>query len=373
MRPLRPAVRSAIAAVMIGALASACAPIETRSSVRIEPRPNARPLLVGPPTGQVSARGAAVAWDQQGQTLLLSLSERRTCNLVRHVPMTRVETIERRATGGALYFEYGFGAAALSLGLAGLIKPEAFARPSIDSEGRSVPNKRPGYQIGGIFTGIAAVVITTAIIDTVRSRDEERYLEVYRREPGATVKCRDPLAPLADRTVELVVGDWTARGRTDAEGNVELMLPARDELPPKVRAALAKHDAWAQREAERSAANDAATDDAATETPDTDTDERDTHNQEPETADDTEAPATDDGAPADRIAELPARKAPRPFRMPAAVRLDGTRAIPLYFVLPYEDDRAHGYSGQAALEPVPIERAPTVPTDSADPDDRETP
>ncbi|MCH9687276.1 MAG: hypothetical protein K0V04_37930, partial [Deltaproteobacteria bacterium] len=231
--------RAGLALCLAGLMASGCAQIESRSSVEIMPRTESPALTLGPPGGLVTARGLDAQWTQDGDRLGLRLLESRTCASVRHVPVVRIERVDRKTAGGAMWFEYGLGAGSLGLGLAGLIRPEAFSQAAIDANGEIVRDKGTGYRIGGIFTGIGVLLLTAAVIDTVRTRDQVIYTDAYRREQGGTVTCQDPKVPLIGQTVELLVDEWSTVEPTDDDGEVRFLLPAVEDLPPGARDAIA--------------------------------------------------------------------------------------------------------------------------------------
>jgi len=301
----------AIASVL--ALVVGCAQIESQSVVEILPRPDAPSLVLGPPGGEITARGVALTWAQDGDRLALELTESRTCASVRHVPVVRIERIHRKTSGGALWFEYGFGGLAMAVGLAGLIKPEAFSQAAVDMDGMIVRDKASGYRIGGIFTGIGTLLLTAAVVDTMRSRNEVRYTDAYRRESGDKVECRDPLVPLQGHSVELLVGGRSSVEATDEEGRVQFVLPMGDELSEKARAAVEAYGVWEKAKAEAEAVAD-----------------------------------VEDGK------GLELGPPPEALVIKGVLRIDKARALAIDFLVPYGLEAATLHRGEGRIEPLAL-------------------
>lgn len=337
------------------ALACACAQIESSSVVEIMPRPDARPLVLGPPGGEITARGLAVTWAQDTDRLALHIDESRACASVRHVPVVRVERIHRKTAGGAMWWEYGLGAAALAGGLVGLIRPEAFSQATIEDDGVVVKDTATGYRIGGIFTGLGALLLTAAVVDTVRTRDEVLYTDAYRRERGGAVACREPVVPLAAHTVELLVGEWTSAEDTADDGRVRFLLPEVDQLPAEAREAIAAYEAWEAAKAEADAIVEAA-EEARAEAEAAEASSKKRRRgrgakAEPEAEPEPEPIVVPEVGPP-----------PEPFVVRGVLRVDDTRALAVSFVVPYEREAATGHEGAVEIEPGPPVKAPPRPT-----------
>lgn len=205
-----------------------CAQIDTRSTVRVIPKPDAQPVLIATGRGPVTARGAEVTWQQRGSTLAVQIHETRRCRQLWHDPVIRIEEIERKA-GGALYWEYGIAAATLGLGLAALIRPEPFSPELVNGTGERIVDRRGGYRIGGIFTGLGAIALGAGIYDTVRARDSVQYVDAYRVRLGDATRCAQPRALLVEAPVELIIDEWSSEARTDETGLAMFELPEQGE------------------------------------------------------------------------------------------------------------------------------------------------
>lgn len=342
-----------VAAGAVLGLLPGCAQVISRSSVEVIPRPDTAALVVGPPGGEVTGREVGAGWTQDGDRLSVRLEESRTCNSVRHVPVVRIERVDKRTARGAMWFEYGIGAAALAGGLTGLIRPEWFSQAKVvNAEGQQLEDKRTGYRIGGILTGIGSLLLVAAVIDTVRTRDEVRYADAYRREEGGVVQCLDPLAPMSGQTVELLVGTWSSVEGTDDEGGARFLLPGVEDLPEDARkviaattawdAAKAEQDAAAQKAAEEAAARAAAEEAAAAKKKK----HKDKGAKDPAAS--TAAAMMGIDVPLVPSVELGPR--PEPLVVKGVLRLDNKRALAVSFVVPYADEKAKGYEGRGGLE-----------------------
>ncbi len=328
-----------------------CAQIETRSTVEIMRR-DTPSLVLGPPGGAVTARGVEARWSQDGDRLTLRLTESRTCASVRHVPVVRIERVDKRTAGGAMWWEYGLGAGALGLGLAGLIRPEAFSQASITSDGQTIRDTATGYRIGGIFTAIGTLFLTAAVVDTVRTRDEVIYTDAFRREQGGVVECRDPKVPLTGRTVELLVDEWSTVEPTDDEGGVRFLLPTVEQLPPEARDALAAHAQWKDRKAAADLAAQQAAERAAQQAAEAELRDRKGKRRrgkgkaaEPTK---TQDPATDAAEPVPELGP-----APEPVLVRGVLRIDKARALAVDFLVPYHSEAAGAHQGEGVVEPSP--------------------
>ncbi len=291
-------------------------------------------------------------WSQQGDRLTLRLQENRTCTSVRHVPVVRIERVDRKTAGGAMWFEYGLGAGALALGLSGLIAPERFSQGSVTIDGEEMQDTSAGYRIGGIFTALGVVLLTAAVVDTVRTRDEVVYTDAYRRDVGGTVTCRDPLVPLRSQTVELLVDEWSTSEPTDDEGSVRLLLPPPQELPPAARERIEAISKWDADRDELMAKAEAAAEEARLEAEQEAAKSK--RRRKKKKAEPEPEPVVE--PPPDPAATLGPR--PEPLTVKAVLRIDQARVMPLDFVVPYGSEAASGHQGQDVVEPLPTVDGP---------------
>lgn len=360
--------RRAVALVAVVSLLGGCAEILTRSTIEVTEQPDATPVVLGPPGGEITARGVEAQWTQDGDRLALRIDESRTCTSVRHVPVMRVERVDRRTAHGAMWFEYGLGAAALAGGLAGLIKPAAFSQASVTTaDGRVLEDTRTGYRIGGILTGIGAVLLTAAVVDTVRTRDEVIQTEAYRRETGGAMECRDPLAPLQGHTVELLVGEWSSVEPTADDGGVRFLLPGAEDLPAEARAVIEATAAWEQAKAEAEAAKQAA-EEAARAAAEAEAEAKAKKGKRrkgrasgtAKVSDERLGAAAPEAAAGAGAAGEPGEAAleqlgprPEPVVVEGVLRIDSKRALAVDFVVPYDGEAAKGHNGRGSVEPGP--------------------
>jgi hypothetical protein len=216
-----------------------CAQIKSTSTVQILPKQGAHAVMIGGPSGQITARGAEVQWEQHASTLEVRVTETRLCREVRHHPVVRVEHVDRKP-GAALYWEYGVGAAVLAFGLAALIRPEFLSPEAINPAGERVRDVRTGYRVGGLFTALGAAFIVAGVIDSVRARDTTYHADAYRLEFGDRIDCAAPRVPMREARVEVIVDEWRDSALTDDDGKVTFALPraldvdvaAEPEPPP---------------------------------------------------------------------------------------------------------------------------------------------
>lgn len=305
MRPVL--TRAAAFGLATSVVLAGCAQIKTSRQIEIVPRPNSKAIVIGPPQGEITARGIDTRWRQHGDRLEVELVQTRRCTGVRHEPVVRIERITRKA-GGALVWEYGIAAASIALGLTALIRPELFSQGSVTPEGDTVRDLRPGYRVGGIFTGIGAIALGAGIYDTARARDEVRYSDAYRVKAGEDTACARPSVPLGEHVVELIIGEWRTEEPTDRDGKVRFLLPPVDA--PAV-----------------------------------------------ESEPGIEAEPAVEGEPA-----VESEPAPIPVRMAKGVlRIDASHALTVDFVVPYEAPEAREHSGELTIDPVPTQAvAPAV-------------
>ena len=337
----------------VAALASAvtvaiggCAQIKSTSQVEVIPKDGAPSIVIGPPAAAITAQGATASWTQHGNAIEFEVFATRRCAVLRHEPVVRVERITRKS-GGALYWEFGLGAALLAGGLTGLIRPELFGQPAINAMGETVRDTAAGYRVGGILTALAAVAIGAGIYDVVRSRDEVRYTDAYRPHVGEAAPCDEPTRPLAGRSLELIVGSWQASASVDEEGHASFVLPGPDELDP-VEVEGQEHGL----------------------TKDTVTlldnggffDPKRFDDATPASTERVELVTDEDGTV--RVVAEPAVRG-------GVLRLGGRDAMAFDFVVPYGSAKAEGHTGEVVIEPQPVGQAPRPPK-RADDDTDET-
>ncbi len=222
--------RSFIAAGMIACTAcTACAQIDSVSTVEVVPRPELDPRWLGD-ARTIVGRDLELKWSQSLSTVQLQIEETRRCRQVLHQPVDRVESVDRTVKHGALYWEYGTGAALLGLGVAALIRPQAFSPQAVDTGGSTRRDTATGLRLGGIFTALGAGVIGIGAYDTVRGRDSVSVTRAYQLTSGEQTPCPTPQAPLAGAEVRVEVGSWSTTSTTDADGHVLLGLPAESKM-----------------------------------------------------------------------------------------------------------------------------------------------
>ncbi len=226
-------------------LAIACAPIDVTTKHSLQPRPGPT-LELGE---QLVDRHFAVDWVQMGSRVLVELHEQPECATVSHVPVMRIEAIERKARG---FIAWDFALFGVTGGLAALAfaRPQAFSPRLIDSEGRTTFDPNTAYVVGGVFASIAALLLTAGIVNSIKATDETRYAAAYQLELGPEQACSDLAGrerPLADRELVLSLAGQAIviPGRSDELGRARFELPvawpADVELPdgPKLSARLA--------------------------------------------------------------------------------------------------------------------------------------
>lgn len=219
--------RSLIAAALLAS--SGCAQIDSRSTIQVVQRPELEPRWLGE-AKTVVGRDLSMAWSQSLSTVEIQIEEARTCRAVLHQPVDRVESVDRTVKHGALYWEYGTGAAFLAVGLAALIKPEAFSPQTVNADGTPGRATTAGYRLGGIFTALGAGLVGVGAYDTVRSRDTVTTTRAYQVTTGDTTACISPSGPRTGIEVELAIGSWTSRATTDTDGVARFGLPGEAQL-----------------------------------------------------------------------------------------------------------------------------------------------
>lgn len=217
----------------------ACAPIDVTTTHAVHPRPGPT-LQFGE---QLVDRHFALDWVQLGPRVLVELAEQRVCATVSHAPVMRIEDIERKARG---FIAWDFALFGLTGGLAALAfsRPQSFSPRLINKDGLYVIDTRVGYATGGVFAGIALLLLAAGVVNSIKATDETRYAEAYAVELGPEQPCAgvDEQA-LAGRELELVIGDRAIviAGRSDAQGRARFELPPAwpDDLEPPTGPELA--------------------------------------------------------------------------------------------------------------------------------------
>lgn len=216
-------------------VASACAPIEARSQVSVRPR-EAPALELG--EERVSHEFTA-DYVQMGTRLLVELRELDECVALRHVPVLRVEQIER-SSKGFVAWDFSLGVASSGFAALAFAQPRLFTKPLVDGQGRVVYNHGSAYVIGGVFAALGVGLLTAGVVNALRARDTATYADAYevaRGEPHACAGADQAGAALAERELILFVagGVLEARARTDAGGRARFELPA---WPPELDGGL---------------------------------------------------------------------------------------------------------------------------------------
>ena len=204
-------------------LGAGCAQISSTSEVHLVPG-EGEPRVYGAPGGWELDRSYEARWVQLGNQLVVELSEHRSCRQILHVPVVRVEEIDRKPDA-TLVWEFVVTGALAGFASFAFARPEAFGGQYQDESGEIVTSTEAGYRTGGIFMGIAAIMFASGVYDAVRSRDETIYTDAFELRPGDPVACAEPVRPVAERTVTLVVEEHEYAAITDREGRVRLWLP----------------------------------------------------------------------------------------------------------------------------------------------------
>lgn len=211
-----------------------CAPIEVNSTVSVRPRPGpSAPQRFG--AEQIEHRDFVADYLQLGSRLLVELREHPSCVSVRHVPVMRVETIER-SSNNFVVWDFVLGTAAGGLAAFAFTRPQTFSPPLLDGQGLVTYNRTGAYVVGGVFAAIAAGLLAAGVVNALRSTDTTRYADAFELELGPAQPCTgaEAGAPVAERSLRLVLGDrLELEGRSDARGRVRFELPPWDgPLPP---------------------------------------------------------------------------------------------------------------------------------------------
>jgi hypothetical protein len=203
-----------------------CAPIETQ--VTHSEHPRSGPILqLGE---QLVEREYVADYVQLGPRVLVELHELRMCSDTRHIPVLRMEKVERTANN-FIVWDFVLGGLAGGFAALAFAYPKPFSRRLYGSEGQLVYDQSPAWLVGGVFAGISAILLTAGIVNSIKARDEVRFAEAYRVDLAEQAPCSEGgERPAATTTVTLVLGEanteaLTIAGTTDDAGRVRFMLP----------------------------------------------------------------------------------------------------------------------------------------------------
>ncbi|MFV8751293.1 hypothetical protein ACNOYE_12180 [Nannocystaceae bacterium ST9] len=216
-------LRRAASFTLAASLTIACAPIDVTTTHSLQPRPGPT-LLLGE---QLVDRHFEVDWVQMGPRVLVELHEERVCATVSHVPVMRIEDIQRKARG---FIAWDFALFGVTGGLAALAfaRPQSFSPRLISSDGRYLIDTKVAYVTGGVFAGIATILLVAGVVNSIKATDETRYAAAYEVELGPEQACAGVDAlPLRERELELVLADRAIviAARSDGEGRARFELP----------------------------------------------------------------------------------------------------------------------------------------------------
>ena len=207
--------------------------ITTTTEVRTLPHPDG--ARAAKRARVVERTDYALAWTQTGANLDVEIEVRPRCRDVVDVPVLR-ETRTIRRADPALYAEYAIVALCGGVAAVAFTSPESFSSPLFTADGQIIRDPGPGYTAAGVFTGIAAFTLITAIRDWVRARDGVDYEDAAeRRDHGPAPWDSAGSAPWTDRDLELVLGPARLAARSDSRGRAHFTLPAdptHETLPP---------------------------------------------------------------------------------------------------------------------------------------------
>jgi hypothetical protein len=215
-----------------------CAPIDVNSQLSVRPR-EATPQQFG--SEQLATRDYVADYVQLGPRLLVELREHDSCVAVRHVPVLRVEEIER-SNRNFVIWDFTLGTAAGGFAALAFAQPQLFSPRLIDGQGRVVVEPTSAYIVGGVFAAISAGLLAAGVVNALRSRDETRYAEAFEVELGPAHACagsEQAGVPVRERALRLLVdGALEIEGQTDMEGRARFELgrwdrpvPASGEVP----------------------------------------------------------------------------------------------------------------------------------------------
>jgi hypothetical protein len=224
-----PRPRCLVAGLLAGLLG--CAPIDVDTQVSVEPR-EGPPRQIG--GEQLVARDFVADYVQVGPRLLVELRELRSCAQPRHLPVLRTEHVHRSSRGFVIW-DFALGAFTGAFAALAFARPQLFSNRLVDGMGREIRDYSGAYIVGGVFSAISVALLTTGVVDALRSRDTTRYADAYEVELGPARPCGGVEATALDeRALRLVVAGGVIEldGHTDAEGRVRFELPSwSDDVP----------------------------------------------------------------------------------------------------------------------------------------------
>ncbi len=223
----RGALALALALALAAGVALGCAPIDVRSEVSVHPREASIPL-VG--VEQLARRDFVVDYVQLGARLLVSLREHRTCVGVNHVPVMRVEQIERRSRGFVAW-DFALGGFFAGFSALAFAQPQLFSPRLVDNSGRQVINTASAYAVGGLFAAVSVGLLAAGVVDGMRARDETRYAAAFQLSLGPEGRCAgDDEAGriVAERALTLRVDEREYAAQTDVEGRARFELASHE-------------------------------------------------------------------------------------------------------------------------------------------------
>ncbi|NVB38318.1 hypothetical protein G6O69_10790 [Pseudenhygromyxa sp. WMMC2535] len=211
----------------------ACAPVDSRSTVDLHPRPPAAKgdtIPTPPPGEQLIERDFSADYVQLGPRVLIELREHPRCATTRHRPVTRVEDVHR-TTRGFIAWDFALGGLASGVAALAFAKPEVFSVRLIDSQGRLAYDRSPAWVTGGVFAGVGAILLAAGVVNVMRSTDEVRYADAFAVDLGPSHPCPGGPLPVANRRLRLSLpgrdeGEATRviAGRSDAHGRARFEL-----------------------------------------------------------------------------------------------------------------------------------------------------
>jgi hypothetical protein len=232
MAPTRP-----LASLLAASLVLGCAPIEVTTTHTLQPR-SEPPLALGE---QLVDRHFTAEFVQLGPRVLVELHALRLCSEVTHRPVMRIEQVERKAKG-FIAWDFALAGAMGGLAATAFAHPQAFSPRLFDNNGRYIVDTTPAYVTGGIFAGIATLLLAAGIVNAIKARDETRYAAAYALELAPQQPCTTlPEQPLAhaELALELLDGELVVTATSDAEGRARFELPAwPEDLPPPEKGKL---------------------------------------------------------------------------------------------------------------------------------------
>lgn len=201
----------------------ACAPIDASSEVSVRPREGAV-LALGE---QRVSHEFTADYVQLGDRLLVELHELDACVATRHIPVLRVEQIERRSRGFVAW-DFVLGTASGGFSALAFAEPQLFTKPLIDGTGRVVYDNSGAYVIGGVFAAISAGLLAAGVVNAVRARDSVTYADAFALDVSEPHPCAGGgERALGERELTLFVAEGVleASARSDASGRARFLLP----------------------------------------------------------------------------------------------------------------------------------------------------